>query len=219
MDRPKLPFGLYALCDDGLLPEWPLEEKAGALLEGGVRVIQLRMKRTSARRALMAAREVARRCHAAGALCIVNDRVDLALLSGADGVHLGEDDVPADAARAALGPSRLIGVTCRSLAHVEAARALGADYAGVGPIFATSTKTVNAEVLGLQRLAELCAASPLPVVAIAGIAQANIAEVARAGARMAAVLSDLLGAGDVPARARLLSNEFERGHARRTVEA
>ncbi|NMO17027.1 thiamine phosphate synthase, partial [Pyxidicoccus fallax] len=118
--RPMLPRGLYVLCDDTVLPELPLVDKAARLVAGGAKVVQLRMKRTPLGAALAAAREVAALCRRAGAVCLVNDRVDLALLAGADGVHVGDEDLPPEAARELLGPGRLVGVTARG---VEGARA------------------------------------------------------------------------------------------------
>jgi thiamine-phosphate pyrophosphorylase len=212
-----LPHGIYGLCDDTVRPDLPIERQAALLLEGGVRVLQLRLKRTPAREAVAACRAAVAACRAAGALCLVNDRVDWALLSGADGVHLGDEDVPPRDARALLGPSRVVGVTARDAQMARAAARAGADYAGVGPVFATATKRVDAPVLGLERLAAVVRDSPLPVVAISGIGLANVAEVAAAGARMAAVVSDLLKAGDVPARARALLERFELGQSRRTL--
>jgi len=209
--RPDLPPGLYALCDDGLSPERPLLEKGRALLQGGARALQLRAKRTPLRELATLARALARECEAHGALLLVNDRVDVALVSGAHGVHVGDEDVsPADA-RAVLGPGRLVGVTARGAEGIRAAQRAGADYVGLGPVFATSTKRVDAPPLGVGRLAELVRSSPLPVVAIAGIGLGNIAEVAAAGAHAAAVGSDLLLASDIAERARLLSAEFHRG--------
>lgn len=211
--RPPLPRGLFALCDDSLRPELPLADKAARLLEGGARLLQLRMKHTPLREALAAARAVVRAAHASGALVLVNDRVDLALLSGADGVHVGEEDLPPEAARALLGPARLVGVTVRSAEGARAARAAGADHVGLGPVFATRTKAVAAPALGLARLAEEVRASPLPVVAIGGVGLANIAEVAAAGAHCAAVASDALLARDVAEQVRALIAAFDRGLA------
>ncbi|MBF5042642.1 thiamine phosphate synthase [Aggregicoccus sp. 17bor-14] len=208
---PTLPRGLYALCDDSLRPELPLPEKAALLLQGGARVLQLRMKHTPLREGLAAARAIAQACERAGALLIVNDRVDLALLSGAHGVHVGDEDLPPEAARALLGPTRLVGVTVRSAEGARAARAAGADYVGLGPVFATRTKAVPAPVLGLTRLAEEVRASPLPVVAIGGVGLENIADVARAGAHCAAVASDALLARDVAERVGALASAFDRG--------
>jgi thiamine-phosphate pyrophosphorylase len=212
-----LPHGLYGLCDDTVRPDLPVEDQAALLLQGGVRVLQLRLKRTPARAAVAACRAAVARCKAAGALCLVNDRVDWALLSGAGGVHLGDEDLPPEEARALLGPDRVIGVTARDARMAQDAARAGADYAGVGPVFPTATKQVNAAVLGVQGLAEVVRGSPLPVVAISGISLANVAEVAGAGARMAAVVSDLLRAEDVPSRARALAERFELGRVRHTL--
>lgn len=219
MSAPALPQGIYGVCDDGVRPDWALEEQAARLLEGGLRVLQLRMKRTPLREAVEVARGVVLRCRAAGALCLINDRVDLALVVGAHGVHLGDEDLPVEDARAVLGPTVLIGATCRSAEAIARARLAGADYAGVGPVFHTATKQVNAPVLGAEGLRRVVAQAALPVVAIAGIGLQNVAQVAEAGARMAAVVSELLTAADPAAQARLLAAEFERGRARHTLGA
>ncbi|MBU8899756.1 thiamine phosphate synthase [Corallococcus sp. H22C18031201] len=209
--RPSLPRGPYLLCDDSLLPEVSLAEKAARLLAGGARILQLRMKRTPVREALGAAREVVARCHAAGALCLVNDRVDLALLSGADGVHVGDEDLPPEAARQLLGPGRLVGVTVRGVEGARAARDAGADYVGLGPVFGTTTKQVAAPVLGLEAFAQVVRACPLPVVGIGGVGLENIGRVAAAGAHGAAVASDALLAQDIAERVRRLADAFDRG--------
>lgn len=209
----RAPRGLYAVCDDTVRPELPLVEKGRAVLAGGAKVLQLRMKRTPLREGVEVARALVRLCRAEGATLIVNDRVDLALLSGADGVHLGEDDLlPADA-RAVLGDQAIIGVTTRNLADLQAAHAAGATYAGIGPVFVTRTKTVNAPAIGCEALAKLAAHSPLPLVAISGIGLGNIREVGATGVHSAAVVSDLLLADDIPARARALQAAFEEGCA------
>jgi thiamine-phosphate pyrophosphorylase len=209
--RPLLPRGPYLLCDDTVRPELPLAEKAARLLAGGARVLQLRMKRTPPREALAAAREVVAACRRAGALCLLNDRVDLALLAGAHGVHVGDEDLPPEAARELLGPSRLVGVTVRNAAGAHAAQAAGADYVGVGPIFGTVTKQVPAPVLGVERFAAVVRGSPLPVVGIGGVGLANIAQVAAAGAHCAAVVSDALLATDIAEQVRRLSAAFDTG--------
>jgi thiamine-phosphate pyrophosphorylase len=204
----KLPGGLYAICDDGVRPELSLVRKGELLLDGGVRVIQLRMKRTAPREALDSARRVCSLCRFAGAVCLIDDRVDLALMADAHGVHLGDDDLPARSARAILGTERIVGVTVRNAEAAQEAARSGADYAGVGPVFATATKRVDAPVLGLEAFAAVTRDSPLPVVAISGICLSNIGKVAEAGAYGAAVISDLLDAPDIPARARALSRAF-----------
>jgi len=209
--RPLLPQGPYLLCDDSVRPELPLAEKAARLLAGGARVLQLRMKRTPPREALAAAREVVAACHRAGALCLLNDRVDLALLSGADGVHVGDEDLPPEAARELLGPARLVGVTVRNAAGARAAKAAGADYVGVGPVFGTTTKQVPAPVLGVEAFGAVVRECPLPVVGIGGVGLSNIAQVAAAGAHCAAVASDALMAADISEQVRRLSAAFDTG--------
>jgi thiamine-phosphate pyrophosphorylase len=202
---------LYVLCDDTVRPEMPLKEKAARLLAGGARVVQLRMKRTPLREALVAAREVVGACRRAGAVCLVNDRVDLALLSGAHGVHVGDEDLPPEEARALLGPELLVGVTVRGVAEAHAAREAGADYVGLGPVFGTTTKQVPAPVLGLEGFAAVVRASPLPVVGIGGVKLENIADLAAMGAHGGAVASDVLLAEDIAERVRRLSAAFDRG--------
>lgn len=209
--RPMLPRGLYLLCDDTVLSSLSLGEKARRLLAGGARILQLRMKRTPPREALAAAREVVAACRHAGALCLLNDRVDLALLSGADGVHVGDEDLPPEAARELLGPARLVGVTVRNATGARAAKEAGADYVGVGPVFGTTTKQVPAPVLGLEGFAAVVRDSPLPVVGIGGVGLANIGKVAVAGAHGAAVVSDALLAEDIAERVRALLAAFDTG--------
>ncbi len=209
--RPALPRGPYLLCDDTVRPELPLEEKAARLLAGGARILQLRMKRTPMREALAAARGVVAACRRANALCLVNDRVDLALLAGADGVHVGDEDLPPEAARELLGPGRLVGVTVRDGAGARAARDAGADYVGLGPLFGTTTKQVPAPVLGLERFAAGVRESPLPVVGIGGVKLENIAELAATGAHGGAVASDALLAEDIAEQVRRLAAAFDRG--------
>ena len=128
---------------------------------------------------------------------LINDRVDLALLAEADGVHLGDQDLPIAEARRQLGPDRLIGATARSAVEARARLAEGADYLGVGPVFASATKPIAAPLLGLEGLREICQAFPgKPVVAISGIDESNIAAVAAAGARAAAVIGAVGRASD-----------------------
>ncbi|MHA7629467.1 thiamine phosphate synthase [Corallococcus sp. M7] len=207
--RPPLPQGPYLLCDDSIRPELPLVDKAGRLLEGGARVLQLRMKHTPPREALAAARAVVALCRRAGAVCLINDRVDLALLSDAHGVHVGDEDLPPEAARELLGAGRYVGVTARGTEGAKAARAAGADYVGVGPLFGTTTKVVAAPVLGLEAFRRVVAQSPLPVVGIGGVGLSNIASVAATGAHGAAVVSDALLAQDIAERVRQLSAAFD----------
>ncbi len=207
----KLPAGLYALVDDGVRPELPLAEKARAVIDGGARVLQLRLEQTPDRPALEVIRAVVALARTADVRVIVNDRVDLALAGDADGVHLGDEDLPVRDARRLLGPAALIGATCRDLTQLRAAAEAGADYGGLGPVFTTTTKQLALPPLGLSGLARLAELSPIPLVAIAGISLETIGAVAAAGAHGAAVASGLLLAEDIAARARALQAEFFAG--------
>jgi len=211
------PPGLYALADDSARPELSVQAQAEALLEGGVRVLQLRLKRTHGAPAVALCRWAVAQAHAAGAVLLVNDRVDWALLAQADGVHLGEEDLRPEEARELLGPRALVGVTVRDARQAGAARAAGADYVGAGPVFPPRSKQLLAPLLGLEGLRQLVSQSPLPTVAIGGIGLASIRGVARSGAYAAAVVSDLLGAADIAGRARLLEEEFLRGVEERGI--
>jgi thiamine-phosphate pyrophosphorylase len=195
----KLPKGLYALYDD----RYP--DRVLACAAAGARTVQLRLKNTSDRDALALARGL--KGHVS--VLIVNDRVDLALLAGC-GVHVGENDLPVREARRVLGPHALIGATCRTLEEIERAARDGADYAGVGPVFQSRLKPLPNPLLGAEGLARVCARSPLPVVAISGIDETNIAAVARAGAHAAAVSSAIFGSDDPPRAASLMLSQWAR---------
>jgi thiamine-phosphate pyrophosphorylase len=198
--------GIYALVRS--------PEEAGAAIEGGARVVQVRVKDAPAGVAL----DVARRVVAVAksrALVIVNDRADLAVLSGADGVHLGDEDLPVAEARRLLGPDLLVGRTCRTLEEGRAAIAAGADHVGYGPVFPSRTKPLAVPPRGLAALSDVCARLGAPVVAISGIDLGNVGEVARAGAACAAVVEAIFGRGDARENAALLAHAFERGSSAR----
>lgn len=203
--------GLYAIVGD-LDPV----TRAEAVVAGGARVVQVRMKRSPAGEILEAARRIAALARGR-ALVLVNDRSDLALLAGADGVHLGDEDLPVPEARAILGPALLVGRTARTAEEARAALAAGADHVGYGPVFPSATKPLDVSPRGLEDLAAACAALPAPVVAISGITLENIGAVARAGAAAAAVIGDLFERGDPRARATALAAAFEAGAAARAA--
>lgn len=212
MAHDKLPRGLYALIDDSLLPERSLVDQATAAMEGGAAVVQLRLEQTPDRPALEVIRAVVEEGRRRGVPVIVNDRVDLALVGRASGVHLGKEDLPVEAARRLLGPEALVGATVRSLEDIMSAARDGADHVGLGPIFPTTTKSVDAPALGLLGFEAIVRVSPLPVVGIAGITLDTIGAVARAGARAAAVAGDLARAVDPVSRARALREAFLAGN-------
>jgi len=201
--------GLYAIVGG---PE-PVA-RAVAAIAGGARVVQVRIKDAPAGAVL----EVARRVVALArgrALVLVNDRADLALLAGADGVHVGDEDLPPAEARRLVGPELLVGRTCRTLDEARAAIAEGADHVGFGPVFGTRSKALAVPPRGPALLAEVTRALAAPVVAIGGIDAGNVGEVARAGAACAAVIDALFGAGDPRENAARLAAGFEAGRAAR----
>lgn len=173
-----------------------------ATLEAGAPCVQLRAKQGPDRDLLALAREVVARCHAAGAICIVNDRVDLALASDADGVHLGADDLPVAAARALAGDRLLVGGTARDPSTARRLVAEGADYLGVGPVYATTTKDDLPPPFGPAGLAPVAAAVDVPVIAISGITADRVPEVLAAGAHGVAVVGAVAGAPDPAAATR-----------------
>jgi thiamine-phosphate pyrophosphorylase len=194
--------GFYAICD---LPAAAgpdaARDLAGRLLRGGARALQLRHKHAPAGVLLECARAVMPLCRDAGVPFIVNDRVDVALLAGADAVHLGQEDLPLAAARH-LAPGLAIGVSTHDLDQARAAAAAGADYLGFGPVFATATKEHADPVVGLAGLRAACAAVGVPVVAIGGITAQTAGAVIAVGAGAAAVIGAVVGAADVEAAAR-----------------
>ena len=172
---------------------------AEALLNAGARIIQVRNKRGSVRELL---EQVERILSFAprGVEIIVNDRVDVALISGAGGVHLGQNDVPPVEARRILGVDRMIGFSTHNLQQAMRAEKLPVDYVAVGPIFLTATKEKPDAVVGLENLSAICQAIRKPVVAIGGIKLENAEDVLKAGATSVAVISDVLSAPDVASR-------------------
>jgi thiamine-phosphate pyrophosphorylase len=188
--------------------------RAEAAIAGGARTVQVRLKGASAGEVL----EVARRVVALArghALVLVNDRADLALLSGADGVHVGDEDLPVAEARRLVGAGLLVGRTCRTLEEARAAIAAGADHVGFGPVFGSRTKALTVPPRGTAMLAEVARALAAPVVAIGAIDAQNVVEVARAGAACAAVIEALFGGGDPRENAVRLAAGFEAGRAAR----
>jgi len=178
---------------------------ASALLRGGSTCLQYRAKKTSAREQWRVAVVLRRLCLEAGALFIVNDRVDLALACGADGVHLGQDDLPLAAARSlardAGRPDLIVGISTHSLAQAQAAAGEGADYIGFGPVYATRTKENNVAPVGPDSLGEALRVVAVPVVAIGGIKLDRLGELARQGARQCAIVTALTSQADVAAAA------------------
>jgi thiamine-phosphate pyrophosphorylase len=192
---------LYAIVDPLDTGHDPVA-LARVLLDGGARLLQLRWKAASPRELLAAATAIRGLTHDAGALLLVNDRPDVARAVDADGVHLGQDDLPISAARRVLGARRLIGVSTHDVEQAGAAEAAGADYIGVGPIYATSTKTDALAARGLAHVSAVRAAVRCPLVAIGGITPATAAAVRAAGADAVAMIGALVRATDPAAAVR-----------------
>jgi thiamine-phosphate pyrophosphorylase len=186
----------------------PLEEVARRVLEGGADILQLREKRLPDRELLALAGRLARLAHRHGALFLLNDRADLAAACGADGVHLGAEDLPVPAARRILGPSAVIGATSHALREARVALAAGADYVSVGPVFPTATKPSLAPA-GLRYVREAARALEAPFFAIGGITRGNVRSVLRAGAERIAVCGAVIAAKDPCRAARGLRKELE----------
>lgn len=171
-----------------------------AVLAGGARIVQLRDKESSDRIVFEKALVFRRKTNEAGALLIVNNRVDIALMVGADGVHLGDTDLPPEAARS-LGPDLIIGISCHTPMQAAAAKRRGASYFNIGPIFPTETKEAAA-FLGPAAIGEFSRMSDLPFTVMGGIKLENVPALAAMGARRLAVVSALTRAADIEAETR-----------------
>jgi len=191
---------LYVILDRAVARGRDLVELLDAAVAGGCRLVQLREKEWPSGRLLPLAERLRARCRAAGAIFIVNDRVDLALAVGADGVHLGQDDLPARAARPLLHPGMILGVSTHSVTQARAAQADGADYVAVGSMFATRSKA-EFELVGTDLLRKLRGEIRVPLIGIGGITHDNVREVIAAGADGVAVISAVCAADDPRAAA------------------
>ncbi|NLN07408.1 MAG: thiamine phosphate synthase [Firmicutes bacterium] len=181
------------------------------LLAAGVKIIQYREKAKTIKEKYAECLAISKMCREAGALFVVNDDEDLALLTGAGAVHVGQDDLPADAVRKLVGPEVIVGVSAGSMEEARDAVARGADYLGVGPIYRTATKEDAGEAVGLALLQTMSRTFTLPLVAIGGITPSNIKEVMRLGAACAAMISALVGAEDIAAAVRAARRSLHEG--------
>jgi thiamine-phosphate diphosphorylase len=197
-----LPSALYPIVDPDALGDRGCVDTTAAILAGGARLVQLRIKNRPVREILATAEALRRLTADAGAMLVINDRVDVALAVGADAVHLGDDDLPIAVVRIIAGHHLLIGRSTHSLADARAASAAGADYIGFGPMFPTTTKMVAAPPQGLARLRTIRAAVDVPVVAIGGITETRARAVLEAGADAVAMIGELATASDITAKVR-----------------
>ncbi|KAL1358311.1 hypothetical protein AAHE18_04G023100 [Arachis hypogaea] len=173
---------VYAVTDSNMNKKWgrSIAEAVKAAVEGGATIIQLREKDAETREFIESAKACLKICHSYGVPLLINDRIDVALACDADGVHVGQSDMPARLARRLLGPEKIIGVSCKTPEQAEQAWINGADYIGCGGVYPTSTKANN-RTIGLDGLMEVCKASKLPVVAIGGIGLSNAHDVMELG--------------------------------------
>jgi thiamine-phosphate pyrophosphorylase len=192
-------------ADAAVRAGWPILDLAAAYLRGGARYLQLRAKTMSGDALLATASAVVQLARPYQARVIINDRADIARLAGADGVHLGQDDLPPPSVRALVGAAAELGLSTHTIEQIERAVLEPVSYVAVGPVFGTVTKATGYEPIGLEIVREAAArtrARGLPLVAIGGITLENAVSVLDAGAASVAVISDLLAAGNPEERVR-----------------
>jgi thiamine-phosphate pyrophosphorylase len=195
---------LMVVSDRRLAEPRTVLEVVEAALAAGTPAIQLRDKEASAAELFSQARALLPAVRIAGALLFINDRVDVALAVGADGVHIGPSDIPVAVVRRIVPPHFLIGYSTDDPARARAAEADGASYIGCGAVFGTATKEVGDEAIGVDRLDEVAAAVQIPVIGIGGIRPGNVARVAATRAAGAAVVGAVMSAADVSRAVRAL---------------
>ena len=200
---------LYAVTDRAWVGRQTLPEQVEAALKGGATCVQLREKELDRAAFLEEARTLAALCRRYGVPLIINDNVEVALSAGADGVHVGQDDLTVEQVRRLAGDRLIVGVSAHSVEQALAAQAGGADYLGVGAVFATATKS-DAHVLPRETLAEICRAVDIPVVAIGGIGEDNLLQLAGTGVDGAALVSAIFSAPDIEGQCRKLRALSER---------
>ncbi|MGN1064953.1 MAG: thiamine phosphate synthase [Thermoguttaceae bacterium] len=187
---------LYAVTDRSWVGLQTLLEQIESSLLGGTTLVQLREKDLSDCEFIQEAISVKRLCERFGVPLLINDNVNVALRSGADGVHLGQDDLPLQEARKMLGPNKIIGISTHTVEEAMEAEQGGADYVGVGSVFATQTK-LDANVLSIDYIREICQAVSIPAVAIGGIKEENMDALRDAGVAGIAVVSAIFGQPDI----------------------
>ena len=198
--KPKVDYSLYLCTDRELMSSDSIEEGVELAIKGGATIVQLREKQCLGREFLALARSVKEVTDAYEIPLIINDRVDIALAVDADGVHLGQNDIPAAAAREILGEHKIIGVSANNEDLALRAQKDGADYIGVGDVFGTSTKE-NTRHVSMERLKSIRKTVKIPMVAIGGIHAGNIEQLRGTGIDGIAVISAVLGARNITAAA------------------
>lgn len=201
-------YDLYVITDEEIARGLSHEEIAERAIAGGADVIQLRDKRCNSGELVKTGMKIASIAKKAGVLFIVNDRLDVAMACGADGVHFGQDDMGMDVARQIAPRGFIIGVSVGNVIEALRAEQQGADYVALSPTFSTASKYDAGPGHGLNVLREICATVTIPVVAIGGITSKNVDDVIAAGADGVAVISAVVGSPDITAAARDLKNQI-----------
>jgi thiamine-phosphate pyrophosphorylase len=199
--KTKIDYSLYLVTDRELMSSKTIEESVSKAISGGCTIVQLREKNTSSRKFFETAKSVHEITKKAGIPLIINNNVDIALAVNAEGVHLGQSDLPCEIVRKIVGEKMIIGVSASNLSEAEAAVNAGADYLGVGAMFATGTKT-DAKITSLDELRAIRAAVSLPIVVIGGINKATVPLFKGIGIDGIAVVSAIVSANDVVTAAR-----------------
>jgi len=203
--KPTLDLSIYLITDAALCAARGLVETVAAAVRGGATVVQLRDKTATDEQLIEQGRRLKQALAGSGVPLIINDRVEVAAASGADGVHVGQSDAAAQLARAVLGPHAFVGLSVRSVEQALAVDPAVVDHVGIGPVFATATKADHAAPLGFDGLARVCGASPVPAVAIGGLKLDHVGAVLVAGADGLAMISALCAAPDPEQSARQLA--------------
>jgi len=205
-------FGLYFITDSRLTRKSVIEDVKSAI-ESGVKVIQYREKEASAGSMVKEALEIKKLCMQNKVLFLINDRIDIALAVDADGVHLGQDDIPCSYARKLLGRKKIIGISASSAEEALQNEKAGADYTGIGPIYGTTTKKDAKAPIGLEPIRQLQGRLKIPFVTIGGINEANIDEVLGAGARNVAIISAIVAKGSVSERIKYFTKKISKSNS------
>ncbi|MBA1347341.1 thiamine phosphate synthase (plasmid) [Rhizobium indicum] len=206
-------LSLYLVLDPDLCAGIGMVETARLAVAGGATIVQLRDKHAGTIRMIETGRALKQALDGTGALLIVNDDVEAAVAIGADGLHIGQQDMDARKARAMIGPEMILGLSVESEPLANAVDPGFVDYTGVGPVFATPTKTDHKQPIGFDGLARLVKASPVPSVAIGGLKADHVAQVFAAGARGLAVVSAICGTPDPEAATHRIAAEIRKARA------
>jgi thiamine-phosphate pyrophosphorylase len=205
-------LSLYLVLDPGLCAGFGMVETARAAVAGGATIVQLRDKHADTPLMIETGRALKAALSGTGALLIVNDNVEAAVAIGADGLHIGQEDMDAPTARARIGDDMILGLSVETEVLAAGVDPAIVDYAGIGPVFATSTKADHKEPTGFAGLARLVRVCPVPAVAIGGLKAAHVGDVFAAGANGLAVVSAICGTRDPEAAAREIAENIKKVH-------